>query len=908
MKPVETPIIYPFLWGSLLFFVNQNLIQDVMKKPTVPFRFGLILSFVVLSLSFIHAQKTVSGKVIGGDGQGIPSVSVVIKGTTTGTVTDVNGAYSLSVPNDKAILVFSAVGFSPRDIEVGKTTTIDLALTETDELLNAVFVTATQKPVRKIETITAVDIIGAKELARAQPINLVDALRFTPGLFVNTGPGRTRNGVFVRGFPDLGSNGLIYTSLLFDGLRTFASPELVPDAAFRMDMNVERIEVVRGAAATLYGRGAAAGAINVISKTGGEKIGGGVRYLNGQNGGNQLDFNLNGPLSKNIRYNVGGFYLNDKGLRDNPFPDKGFQIRGNVDFLLPKGRVRVSGGAINLDVQNQIDLPYLSGDLSKPAPGYTTRDVILSKPAFDKFFAKDLTFTYPVEGSTETFNPSTVMKRGNFSQGYNIGLDFNFDLGNGFSLVNKGRYQDMIIGTQFDFPLTSTYGSSQTRVLFMSNGKGDGGSHAKDFINELRLQKTFQNDNVSHSLTGGFYYSTVSNRAVALGQLYSIKTVNAAQRQDSITPFPLNAGSLFRNGSYKESVASGFIGDEIKFDDNLTINLGARFDKISMDLSENRYSDASQKAATRKPQHQGMSASIGLNYRVNKQSAIYANFLRAYRAPDFSAYTTVVYAKYLRDSTGRVTGLTRLVGSDAKVLDNNGDTLYTTSSIPRNEIINSLEIGYRTSDENISFDGGIFLNTINDRLVSTFIGATAVQIPGGDNLIAGVEASMYLAPQSFKGIYGRASVTLQHTRYISLTQSLSATSKVDVSGNKVAGIPSGIYNFSIGYERKGFNVNLNTNTLAGRPVDPFNTINYPVATIADINAAYRYKLKEKSSVGLKLSITNLLNNQSAMNVVSGATDSFYRLAKDNNFIASFAHVRGVPQLPRRFWATLEFLF
>ena len=464
------------------------------------------------------AQRTISGEIKDGNGSALPGATILIKGTTTGTTSDANGKYTISVPNDNTVLVISSVGQATREVKVGSSTALDVSLSSNNEMLNAVVVTSSQKPVRKIETITAVDVIGAKELARATPINIADAIRFTPGVFVNTGPGRTRNGIFVRGFPDLGSNGLIYTSLLFDGLRSFASPEMVPDAAFRMDMNVDKIEVVRGAAATLYGRGAAAGAINVISKTGGEKLGGGARITYAERGMLQTDINLNGPISKDFRYNLGGFYLKDDGLRDNPFPDKGFQFRGNVDYLIPenKGSIRLYAGAINLNVQNQIDLPYAANDLSKPATGYTSRDVIVTKAAYDKYFNKDISLTYP-DGTVETFNPSTKMAKGNFSKGYHIGLNFNYDLGSGFSLINKGRYQDMIVGTQFDFPLTSTYGASQNRVLFAGNGKGDGGSHAKDIINEFRVQKTVEGENATHNLTAGIYYSNINVRAAAIG-------------------------------------------------------------------------------------------------------------------------------------------------------------------------------------------------------------------------------------------------------------------------------------------------------------------------------------------------------------------------------------------------------
>ena len=190
---------------------------------------------------------------------------------------------------------------------------------------------------------------------------------------------------------------------------------------------------------------------------------------------------------------------------------------------------------------------------------------------------------------------------------------------------------------------------------------------------------------------------------------------------------------------------------------------------------------------------------------LNEKSAFYGNYLLAYRAPDYSAYTTVVYAKYLKDAAGNVTGLTRLVAADQAVVnDEKGRPLYLNNYIDKNEIINSYEMGYRTSFGDLSFDGALFLNTIKDRLVSTFIGATAVQIPGGDNRILGTEISLYYAPQSLRGFYARTNVTLQKTEYLRLSQALSFTNKIDVSGNKVAGIPNTVWNVSVGYEHNGF--------------------------------------------------------------------------------------------------------
>jgi outer membrane receptor protein involved in Fe transport len=887
-----------------------------MKNMSKTFtRIVISFCFVVCAMMGANAQRTVSGQVKNADGEAAVGATVVIKGTSKGTTTDASGNFSIAVPNDNTVLVITSVGFAPQEVSVGSSSSLNVALNNNDEVLGALVVTSTQKPIRKMETITAVNVLGAKELARTTPTSLADALRFTPGILVNAGPGRTRNGIFVRGFPDLGSNGLVYTSLLTDGLRTFASPEIVPDAAFRMDMNVDKIEVVRGSVATLYGRGAAAGAINMISKTGGEVHAGGARLTYAQRGMLQLDANVNGPINQNIRYNIGGFYLKDDGLRNNPFPDKGYQFRGNIDYLIPenKGNIRFFAGAIDLDVQNQIDLPYAANDLSKPAAGYTTEDVILTREAYDKVFNKDLTLTYP-NGTVETFNIRDKSKRGNFSKGYHVGLNFNIDIGGGFSLVNKGRYQDMIVGTQFDFPLTSIYGSTQNRVIFVGNGLGDGGSHAKDIINEFRIQKSVEGEKTAHNFTAGYYYSAIDNRAVAIGQFYNINTSNAAARTSTLQgavgfgPAPVFLNSLFRNGTYQEDVSSFFAGDEMKLGDAISITAGIRKDFIKMDLREDRFTTPLQRNAIRLVKHEGTSGSVGFNYKIGEKSALYGNYLLAYRAPDFSAYTTVQYAKYVRNAAGAITGLAAVAATDTVLTrDPQGRALYLNSYIDKNEIIRSYEMGFRTSFGDLSFDGALFLNNIKDRLVSSFIGATAVQLPGGDNRIMGTEISLYYAPQAAKGFYAQTNVTLLKTEYVKLVQAIAPT-PIDVSGNKVAGIPSTVWNVSIGYETKSYGINFNNNLMAGRPVDPFNTINYPTMSIADFNAFYKYSFANKNSVKLKASLTNMFNVQGASSVVSGSTDNFYKQAKDNNYAGNFANVRGVPQIPRRAWLTLEYLF
>ncbi|MCD4791098.1 MAG: carboxypeptidase-like regulatory domain-containing protein, partial [Bacteroidales bacterium] len=94
-------------------------------------KFTLFLAFMFfIGMQFLQAQdREITGTITSSDdGQPIPGVQIVVKGTTIGTVTDLDGKYTLSVPSDAKILVFKFVGMIPQEIEIGSQKVIDVAL------------------------------------------------------------------------------------------------------------------------------------------------------------------------------------------------------------------------------------------------------------------------------------------------------------------------------------------------------------------------------------------------------------------------------------------------------------------------------------------------------------------------------------------------------------------------------------------------------------------------------------------------------------------------------------------------------------------------------------------------------------------------------------------------------------
>jgi hypothetical protein len=99
--------------------------------------------FAFASSELFAQERTVSGRVTSvEDGSGLPGVNVVVKGTTIGTVTDIDGKYSVTVPAGNGTLVFTFIGLTTQEIEIGDRSSIDVPMSQDAKQLNEVVVTA----------------------------------------------------------------------------------------------------------------------------------------------------------------------------------------------------------------------------------------------------------------------------------------------------------------------------------------------------------------------------------------------------------------------------------------------------------------------------------------------------------------------------------------------------------------------------------------------------------------------------------------------------------------------------------------------------------------------------------------------------------------------------------------------
>ena len=264
---------------------NQNLKALFVL---LPFLFFLQASPAVWgstlnSVSGVAQARIITGKVISPDGMSIPGVNVVLKGTVTGTVTDADGQYSISVPGSASILVFSFLGYEKQEIPVGDQRTLNVTLNPTDEMLSDVVVIG-------YGSVKKSDLTGSVVSVKADEIQSVHATTFDQALQgraagvqviqTNGTPGGETN-IRIRGTSSVNASseplyvidGMLVNS---DGGEVSVSgrgPRIGPLASINPN-DIESIEVLKDAsAAAIYGSRGANGVILITTRRGKEGAG-----------------------------------------------------------------------------------------------------------------------------------------------------------------------------------------------------------------------------------------------------------------------------------------------------------------------------------------------------------------------------------------------------------------------------------------------------------------------------------------------------------------------------------------------------------------------------------------------------------------------------------------------------------
>jgi hypothetical protein len=230
--------------------MKKIFVLNAFLKRIPRLRICLIVTGMLLGLhlnaakeeaaSMQDAKKIVSGVITDAiGGEVLPGVSVLVKGTTTGTITDLDGNYSISV-SDQDVLIFSYMGYLNEEVAVGSQTVINFNITPDIIGLDEVVVIGYGVQQKKLVTGATVHVKDA-EIAKMHSVRLEQAMQgLTPGVQVTSNSGQPGEGlkVRVRGVGTIGNADPLY---IIDGVPT-------DDIRFLSPSDVESIDILKDAA------------------------------------------------------------------------------------------------------------------------------------------------------------------------------------------------------------------------------------------------------------------------------------------------------------------------------------------------------------------------------------------------------------------------------------------------------------------------------------------------------------------------------------------------------------------------------------------------------------------------------------------------------------------------------------
>ena len=385
-----------------------------------------IIYIMMALLPLIAQAKVVTGRVTDSTGEGVIAASVVVKGTTTGTVTDFDGNFSLDVPED-AILVFSYLGMTTQEVMVSdKQSVISIQLHEDNQVLDEVVVTG-YGTTKKRDLVTAVSSVSGEQLKDMPVTSVAEALQGKlSGVQVTTTEGSPDAEVKIR---VRGGTSLTQSSeplYIVDGFPVSSIADIAPG-------DIESIDVLKDAAATaIYGAKGANGVIMITTK--------------GEGANGLTDERVSGEGPKGGKVNVHADYTGYMGWRTIAHH---YEMMNNEDYLRMQYEFLYLSEKGNADkMTERFYTPYSTYDPQQGRYGRTPNIAGWDKQTWTGTGLQSMVDFWNDKG---TVNWQDEIYGGNH---LNSNHTFGFNLGNKlFSLnLNYNRVDDnsVMYGSNFD--------------------------------------------------------------------------------------------------------------------------------------------------------------------------------------------------------------------------------------------------------------------------------------------------------------------------------------------------------------------------------------------------------------------------------------------------------------------------
>lgn len=831
---------------------------------------------------FVIQDVNIKGKVTDSKGEPVIGATVILNYQSRNQIVDKDGAFTFNnIPEGTYTLTLTSVGYKSLKKEItvkGPEVQIDLLMQEDNLQLEQVVVTSSGSAKKKIESSVAISTISAKQLSQRPPLNSTDMLKAIPGLSVESSGGDGPGSVRVRGLP---GGGYVFMGVMEDGLPvlpTGYSTSPSADQYYKVDLTVKTVEAIRGGHAAVILANTPGALINVLSNTGGAKFGGKVKYTRGlSQNANRFDLNLGGPLSEKVKFNVGGFYRADDGIRPPSYrANEGGQIKANLTYQFkPNSYIRFYG-------------KYLNDKTAWLVPSYYSYDGTGQGKALPDFdLLKEILATRDTKFSLTS--PDGKNMNFDFSDGVHLkslagGIELKHVTKNEWSFKNNLRFQSTKSSFTGSIVTAATAYKANVKYYYLdgqelSNPTGfytgqsliGTTSEDKQFSDFLDINKQIG----KNSLSFGLGIHTYDVYMYSLGATFNTEIKN----QPRILRIANNTGNGFSGvniGTFMDgmtTISSATVSDEIDFG-KLTTDIGIRADRFHVKGDRLQNSTPFTNKTAFDESNSYMTASLGLNYKINEQHALFERATSTYSALNISNYSAFN---------------------------------FNPDNIKDRKVFMS-EAGYKVNTSKFALFSSLIYARLNNIASSMLIPNTTdgfisiATFASSRNISAEVEA--IYTPN--KNLNFRLTTTLQDSKYTKYEVTAPANARPDLagkpyiwSGNQAERVPNYITELSASYTYKIFDAFASFRRIGKRWTSPSNV--YRLDGYNEVSAGLDVKITK--AIGLRVWADNLTNSR-------GLTEGNIR---GDQFLLNGNFEKGSLQigrviLPRSFWTSLTFAF
>ncbi|MEP3390728.1 MAG: TonB-dependent receptor [Reichenbachiella sp.] len=438
-------------------------------------RYSALIAIMLLAVqSTTLAQGIIAGKVSDSNGEAVIGASVRIQGTTQGSPTDIEGAYSIAdVDAGSYTLEITSIGYSSQEAQVsvtdGQTTTLDFILVDDILELDAVVVTGVVNPKSKLESSVSITTLNAEQISQSAPRTTAEIFRTIPGFKVEASAGDGNTNITARGVP-ISAGGSRYVQLQEEGLPIMLYGDIAfntQDQYLRADQTIKRVEAIRGGSAATTTSNGPGGIINFISKDGSTQGGSFGTSFGLDYNSFRTDFEYGAPIGNDVTFHVGGFFRQGEGPRHaNHTVNKGGQLKASVTKNFENGYAKVYYKMLNDRTAAYMPMPIqVSGTNADPSWSSVSGFDAVSNGLQTPFMQQD--FGLGADGNARNVSVSD----GIHSKTNAFGASFGFDLGNGWSVSSNTRMA--FNGGRFVAPFTAEVGATDDVVSGMLRSNGD---------------------------------------------------------------------------------------------------------------------------------------------------------------------------------------------------------------------------------------------------------------------------------------------------------------------------------------------------------------------------------------------------------------------------------------------------